>query len=60
MKEPKRGAAVGVWAHQRPIMKFVNLDSGETTTVSGVELIERGVEFTLPTNSAALLHWRRL
>jgi alpha-galactosidase len=40
--------------------QLVNLDSGETTRVSGVELIERGVEFALPQNSAALLHWRRL
>ncbi|HEX9997449.1 MAG TPA: glycoside hydrolase family 36 protein [Abditibacterium sp.] len=40
--------------------QVVNLGSGETTTVSGAELIERGVEFTLPTNGEALLHWRRL
>jgi len=40
--------------------QLVNLDSGETTRVSGVELIERGVEFALPQNSAALLHWSRL
>jgi alpha-galactosidase len=40
--------------------EVVNLDTGRTITASGVELIERGVGFTLSSNSEVLLHWRRL
>jgi hypothetical protein len=52
----------GGWRLGEPNANYqvVNLDSEETKTVSGAELTERGIEFTLATNSAALLHWRRL